>query len=371
MWHALFGVAAAVAAALVVAGAPAERRPAALLLIGVTAAWYGLTGARVLDVDQGTPRAWAYVLVAAPAAVALFALYPAAGGVLLFLVFPQLWRVLPTAAAVVGTVLISAAMAAALLAHNAADAAPLVVGGMALALVGALLLGLWITRIAAQSERRAALLAELHATRAELAAANRDIGALAERERLARDIHDTLAQGFTSILLLSRALDDERIPQGVRRERLATLRATAQENLDESRALVASLAPLGAGTLPAALRRLTERVGAELGVAAAMRVEGAERVLPAAHDVVLLRVSQEALANVRKHAGATRVDLVLTQDDGGTELRISDDGCGFEPNVPERGFGLAGIRDRVREVGGTVEVRSAAGRGTDVVVRLP
>jgi signal transduction histidine kinase len=148
---------------------------------------------------------------------------------------------------------------------------------------------------------------------------------------------------------------------------------TARENLAEARALVAALASpqLEAATLPAALNRLVERVGDELGIDARMRVEGAERALPPGHDIVLMRVGQEAVANVRKHAGASRLDLELVFDPTTTVLRISDDGRGFDPAAERRsGFGLTGMRRRVRELGGALEMRSEPGTGTSVEVRL-
>jgi signal transduction histidine kinase len=155
--------------------------------------------------------------------------------------------------------------------------------------------------------------------------------------------------------------------------KVALVEQTARENLAEARALVAALgsAGLDAGTLPAALHRLVERVGGELGIEARMRVEGTERALPAGHDVVLMRVGQEAVANIRKHAGASRLELVLAFDPATTVLRISDDGRGFDPAAGGRsGFGLAGMRDRVREIGGVLDLRSAPGGGTCVEVRL-
>jgi signal transduction histidine kinase len=102
-----------------------------------------------------------------------------------------------------------------------------------------------------------------------------------------------------------------------------------------------------------------------------MQVRGPERALPPGHDIVLMRIGQEAVANVRKHAGASRLDLELVFDPAATVMRISDDGRGFDPTAARRsGFGLTGMRRRVGELGGALDLRSAPGGGTCVEVRL-
>lgn len=358
-WHAVFGLLAALTGVLVITGSGPVALP--LGLLGGIVVAYGVAGGRALHRPVPSRLGVGYLVVAGPLVLALFAAAPA-GAVLLCALFPQIWRHLPTRWAITATVAVVATVGALIAAASAGDA-PAILGWMALMVLVAVLLGLWISRITEQSTERAALLTELERTRDELAAASRDLGALAERERLAREIHDTLAQGFTSILLLARAGEG-------RTWRL--VEQTARENLAESRALVATTAPagLGATPLPAALRRLVDRFGAELGIAASMRVEGEERALPPGQDVVLLRVSQEALANVRKHAGAARLELVLAFTEDGAAIRISDDGRGFDPAAAGGGFGLAGMRERVREIGGALDLHSGPGGGTCVEVRL-
>ncbi len=358
-WHAVFGLLVAVTGALIVTGdGPVVLRSG--LLGGIVAA-YAVAGARALHRPAPSRLGVGYLLVAGPLVLALYASTPY-GAILLCGLFPQIWRYLTTRWAIVATVTVVATVGALLAGASAGDA-PAILGWMVLMVLTSVLLGLWISRITDQSIERAALLAELERTRGELAAASRDIGALAERERLAREIHDTLAQGFTSILLLARA-GEGRTWQLVEQ--------TARENLAEARALVAATGPAGLGTtpLPAALRRLVDRFADEVGIAATMRVEGTERPLPSGQDVVLLRVSQEALANVRKHAGASRLELVLAFSETGASVRISDDGRGFDPAAPGSGFGLAGMRERVREIGGALDLRSGPGGGTCVEVRL-
>lgn len=126
-----------------------------------------------------------------------------------------------------------------------------------------------------------------------------------------------------------------------------------------------------AGTLEDALRRITHRAGAELGIDASFGVDGTGRRLPAATEVVLLRTGQEALANVRKHAAAQSVAVRLCYAADGVRLEVTDDGKGFEPALVNGGYGLSGMRARVDEAGGTVAVRSAPARGTSVQVEVP
>jgi signal transduction histidine kinase len=160
---------------------------------------------------------------------------------------------------------------------------------------------------------------------------------------------------------------------GTARRQLRLAMQTARENLAEARTVVTGLAPaqLQAGTLTDALRRITERSGAEAGVAASFERAGDDRMLPAATEVVLLRTGQEALANVRKHAAAASVTVRLTYARTCVRLEVTDDGAGFDTALVNGGFGLRGMRSRVDEAGGTVTVRSAPQQGTSVLVEIP
>jgi signal transduction histidine kinase len=238
----------------------------------------------------------------------------------------------------------------------------------------ALLLGLWIARIITQSRERAELIAELAATRAELAVVSRQAGALAERERLAHEIHDTLAQGYTSVLLL---LDAARLAlssePAAAAGHLDRAEETARENLFEARALVAALIPpeLTGTSLPEALRRLVERAEVQSSPRAELTVTGTPRGLPAEHEVALLRVVQESLTNVRRHAGATSVSVRLAYEADRVTLRVRDDGCGFDPSLPPDGHGLAGIRARAQRIGAVARIDAAVGSGVTVSVDVP
>ncbi|MEU9213746.1 sensor histidine kinase [Streptomyces sp. NPDC048415] len=230
-------------------------------------------------------------------------------------------------------------------------------------------LGSWTVRIIEQSQERAALIAELDTSRHELSRLSSAHGALAERERFSREIHDTLAQGFTSLLMLVQAVEaelDHDLPQA--RRHLALMTETARQNLAEARALVAGGAPadLDGASLPDALRRLAARHDATVDVT------GPARALPAGSEVVALRSCQEALANARKHAGSpAAVSIALAYTDEALTVSVRDDGCGFDPAAPVGGYGLAGLRARAAEVGGTAQVRSTPGDGTIITVCLP
>ncbi|MFS8203573.1 sensor histidine kinase [Streptomyces sp. CWNU-52B] len=230
--------------------------------------------------------------------------------------------------------------------------------------------GSWIIRVVEQSQERAVLIAELDASRHELSRLSAAHGALAERERLSREIHDTLAQGFTSLLMLTQVVEAEldRADVAEARRHLALMDGTARQNLAEARALVAGGTPadLDGASLPDALRRLAARHDA------AVTVSGPARALPAGSEVVVLRACQEALSNAGKHAGSSAaVGVALTYAGESLTVCVRDDGCGFDPSVPSGGYGLAGLRARAAEVGGTAVVRSAPGDGTTVTVRLP
>lgn len=242
-----------------------------------------------------------------------------------------------------------------------------------LAVVFATALGLWISSIAEYGQERARLVTELTAAQSQVEALSRDRGAAEERERIARDIHDTLAQTLAGLVLLSeragRQARDGRTDAAT--ETIATIEQTAREALAESRALVARMAAVPADdALAAAIERLAARFRAEVGLA--IDVEVAAGVdLDREQQVVLLRCLQEALANVRKHARATVVSVTVAPDGDGIRMTVRDDGVGFDPSAARTGFGLDGISDRATLAGGDVEVESAPGRGATLTILLP
>jgi signal transduction histidine kinase len=234
-----------------------------------------------------------------------------------------------------------------------------------------------------ESEARRRLIDELTAARADLAAAEHAGGVLAERERLAREIHDTLAQGLSSIQLLLRAA--ERALPGrpdSALDHVQQARQAAVDNLAEARRFVRDWTPPGlevAGSLPAALEQLCATTADASGLAVHASISGVPIELPAAQETALLRIAQAALANAVQHGRPTRIELTLSYMDTDVALDVVDDGTGFDPELvalpghgPEgTGFGLAAMRARVRALQGTLVVESAPGEGTAVAATLP
>jgi len=243
----------------------------------------------------------------------------------------------------------------------------------AISFAGSLAIGFWITRISEESAARERLLGELSATQSQLAVVSRDAGVLSERERLAREIHDTIAQDLTGLVLLAQRTRRELLGGSPTvGETIDLLEESARSALAETRALVAASAPvaLAEGGIAAALDRLGERFGRETGIAVRIRADAATP-LDRDTEVVLLRCAQEGLANVRKHSGAAAASVSLLVDDAVVTLVVSDDGRGFDAAAPRHGYGLDGLTDRLALGGGTFRIETSPGRGTALTASLP
>jgi signal transduction histidine kinase len=373
LWDLAFGTAlvVAVGVTLTADGLDSGRQVRATVALVALAGWYAAFGARALH-TWATVSGLIYLAGMIPLFLFAFAQYDALG-FLLFLLYAQPWTVterLGLAVLADAVIALGIGLVAYLGYHNSW---PAVLAQSVVSLAFATLLGFWIYSIILQSVGRRTVIAELEETRVELASVSHRAGVLAERERLAREIHDTLAQGFTSVVLLLELAESEvDTDPAAARHRLATARDTARQNLAEARSLIAALTPvdLQAAPLPEAVGRLVDRFGTETGLPAQFGVCGEPRPLAANQEVVLLRSAQEALANVRKHAAAGRVAVELRFADPGTCLAVTDDGIGFDPDAATVGYGLDGMRRRVGEIGGTVTVHSGRG-GTTVSVAVP
>ncbi|MCC6315692.1 MAG: sensor histidine kinase, partial [Thermomicrobiales bacterium] len=251
----------------------------------------------------------------------------------------------------------------------------------------AIALGLGYRALYRENQERQRLIEELLATRAELAEKERVAGVLSERARLAREIHDTVAQGLASIQLLLHAAEqtDGQRP-GIEHVRLA--RETAALNLAEARRFIHALSPptLDDQTLAGALERLAEatRRSATLGVDGepdsgldvSVCVSGDPASLPPPIETALLRIAQGALANVVQHARARRAMVTLSYAEDAVSLDVVDDGAGFDaaggqatPRRREDGsFGIAAMQERVAQLGGEFVIESAPGSGAAVAV---
>lgn len=230
-----------------------------------------------------------------------------------------------------------------------------------------------------ESLARELLLDDLMDTQADLAMAQRHSGALAERARLSREIHDSVAQGLSSInLLLNAAERDWPSRPESARAHLHIAAATAREGLDEARRVVRDLAPAGlegasAEALPAMVHRVVEQ--ASVGVHAEVRVHGDPIPMSSTVASAIIRTLRGALANVVEHAQAARVVVSLTYNEDEVRLDVRDDGRGFTPDRVrsggDRGRGLSGIRHRVEGLGGRASVESTPNEGTTVSVAIP
>jgi two-component system NarL family sensor kinase len=212
--------------------------------------------------------------------------------------------------------------------------------------------------------------------RARLFSRSTRLGALEERNRLAREIHDTLAQGLAATTLHLESADallDGEEPEPVRKS-LRRAIALTRSNLEEARRSVLDLraAPLEERPLAEALEVLASRWEAETGIEASFEAVNGARPLPPSVEAALYRVCQEALANVARHAEANRATVRLVVTPERVRLVVEDDGRGFDVSqVPDDRHGIVGMRERARMLGGALELRSVPGRGTSVGVAVP
>jgi len=238
------------------------------------------------------------------------------------------------------------------------------------------ILGFWITSIINQSTQRRQLIEQLEAAQAELAAAERREGILEERQRLAREIHDTLAQGFTSIVMHLEAAEGALSDPGTAQKHIDRARSTARSSLEQARRVVRDLKPdsLEKHSLPEAVERAALHWGEEAGIPVTVNTTGDPLPLHPNIEVTLLRATQEALHNIRKHAQATAVQLTLSYMGDVVTLDVQDDGAGLdgaEPSPLSGGYGLQAMRERVEACDGTLTLESDSGEGTTVVVTIP
>ena len=370
-WHGFFYLLVAYATATAIADAsPSAAGVAArLALVGALGGWYAWW-----MIARPAARAEVIYLVGAVALWApLIALHPAFLWLGFGVLAPLCLHDLRHGAAVV---LVVAAGLLWQLAHQQGGVPWPAVVAVSVFAAGTVLSVGYVGAIVRQSRERQRLLEQLQATRAELAAAERHSGMLEERQRLARDIHDTLSQGFASVVLLLEAAEESLATgQPVDRHITQALRS-ARDNLAESRRVVWALRPRSIQEQPLqrALEELTGRLAEETGLHAHATITGAERPLGAPAETALLRIAQEGLANVRKHASATKVTLTLSYLDDVVVLDLADDGVGFDPAATTAaggGLGLRAMRERVAELGGHLTVESAQGEGTTIAAELP
>lgn len=240
-----------------------------------------------------------------------------------------------------------------------------------------------IVRVSAERE---ALIDELVSTRDRLAASEREAGVAQERQRLAHEIHDTVAQSLSSIQMLLHAAERDLRGTGLKDEelkvpleRIEAARHSASDNLSETRAMIAALtpAPLSETSLPEALERIAASFAHAGNIDIDVDVDGDPQRLPMRVEAGLLRIAQGAVGNVVKHSGATRARVTLTFAPAEVRLDVVDNGTGFDAEaqpVKPVGLGHLGLdamRTRATELGGELVVESAPGDPTAVSVAVP
>lgn len=316
------------------------------------------------------------VTVVASSGLALALMAVSGQGVHLFAAFPLVWMFLVTfRRGLVGTLVLAAAMVGVLIATSedpsVAEALAYSAFGAAIVLFSTFMAA-WVWRVETLShqhrelaERLQQTVSDLEATRAELARSEHARGAEEERARIAADIHDTLAQSFTSITMLAQAA---RQTASQPSSLLDQIEEVSRNGLGEARGLIAgSQASLD---LAASIERLCSDLAERTGISVTSCTSG-WTAAPTRTEVVLLRTAQEALRNVERHAQAGRVGVRLALQHGEARLEVTDDGAGFDPALPTAGFGLAGMRSRLESEGGSLQITTSRGAGTTLTALLP
>jgi signal transduction histidine kinase len=203
---------------------------------------------------------------------------------------------------------------------------------------------------------------------------SRQTAVIAERNRMARDIHDTLAQGFTGVIMqleAAKGATEQGNPAEVA-DRISRAGELARSSLEEARRSVRALRPraLRDARLSMALQDLLKRMTEGTGLNADFKADGDERRIPTEYEEGLLRITQESLTNTVKHANARIFNATLNVSEGKIQLQMVDDGRGFDPQAESDGLGLIGMKERVDQMGGQFIIRSKPGVGTEILVVL-
>lgn len=260
-----------------------------------------------------------------------------------------------------------------------------IVGVQTVAISGGVLVGQKTTDLLGERRETVAqlrmALRENEGLHTQLMTQAHEAGVLDERQRLAREIHDTLAQGLTGIITQLEAATRARGDGDGHRRHVGVAMRLARDSLADARRSVLELTPepLDNAHLPDALAEVGRRWSTGSGVTADIVMTGSRQRLHPAIEVTLLRVTQEALANVARHAGASRVAVTLSYMDDVVTLDVRDDGAGFTPppaatsngGGPTGGFGLTAMRQRLAEVGGVLAIESEPGAGTSISATVP
>lgn len=308
------------------------------------------------------------------------------------LIYPLVWLVCVSARrSILVSIGIAFGIGAVSALYNGVEQIPDILPGQLFSVAATCGIGLSISYAWRVADERRELLEQLTASQEHVQQLSRLSGASVERERISRDLHDTLAQTLAGLAMLAdrsakeigRMRDDEtsagahmREALSAQEERADLIASLARDALAEARGLIAENAPVQSTdpaetTFADALRRLVDRFRRETGVLAEARIDVEAGVLDRESEVVLLRCAQEALSNARRHAHASNVQLSVELGASNVVLNVADDGRGFELEAEPTGFGLDSLRDRATAIGGGVDISSEPGRGTIVTVTIP
>jgi signal transduction histidine kinase len=365
----LAGVGIFVIATLVVTTAPPVESAVGVVVVAVYAAIFLMLRRRA--VVERSPAAIALIVATVLFAGAVAGLEPLLAIAQCF-AYPAVWvlsegRRDATVASIGVAIAVGAGFSVSITADNAWQQILL---SQTLSVGFSIIMGNWIWRIAEFGAEKTRLLDELTAAQDELATLHRDAGITAERARMSREVHDTVAQSLTGLVLLAQRARRGFASGSLDDETLELIETSARDALAETRALVAAAAPveLTQGGIAEALERLAERFERETRIRVSVSTS-LDEPLDRDTEVVLLRCAQEGLANVRKHSAAAHARMELTVASGDARLVLRDDGRGF-PAEARAGFGLAGLRDRLALAGGTLEVDGTPG-ATALTATLP
>ncbi len=373
-WYLFFALATLGAVLVLLGNAGSDPRPTlgaiGLLLVGQAFYWIVTFATRT----RGLTRRLAGMYVS----VAIVTYWLAAGldpwaQISVTYLTPQLFMLLSSRVAAAGVVLLSAGQTLVRITLDVAVDLTDQVGTAVFVVTFSLFLGSRMHTVAVESAERLRLIQELRRREEEVSALAAARAAEEERARIARDMHDTLAQGFASIIVLGHAIRGELVDDRAAAGRhLDMIVSTAQDNLEESRRIIHALSParLMHTPLTTAIQRLAQEITQETGIDATLDITGDPWADPSV-DVVTLRVVQESLANIRRHAHASHLQVALAYAAEDLHLGVSDDGHGFSTAGVSSGFGIAGMKSRVADRGGTVQITSAVGEGTVVRARIP
>jgi signal transduction histidine kinase len=376
-WRLLAGAAFVVVGFSVAFSAPEGWPDAAHFwaLFGALVIWYvGIQSLGRARLVASLPWSYGFYLLGLVIWALILPLHPAAYAFAAFM-FPVTYSLLSIRYSIPSGIALSGIM---LLAGNGwrVRVGPGDILAILLAVASSVMLALFIHSIIRQSIERKRLIDELESTRASLAAAERQAGIQAERQRLAQQIHDTVAQGFVGIVTHLEAA--EAAPGGADpgiAGHVAEAKALARESLEASRRLVWDLRPdlRDGAPLTVVLERQLAEWSARSGVRGRHVLTGTARELDPNRETAILQAAREALNNVKTHAGASHVTVTLSYMEDEVALDVRDDGAGIGSGRPAGGggFGLKALDERVRGLGGRLILESQPGEGTTLTVSLP